>query len=748
VLSAILAALSTLLYSRYFAGLAWLPAMLGAATAPAVVVVIANRRGWSTVRLTAALALLLLLYAAVTLYPSTTFFGLPGPHTAGAMVRDAGGSLNRLLTVGLPSQVSASLLLPLEVITWTGSAGGAILSTRYRGHLAPVVPASIAFVIGLMLTASHTGTAVRDCALFILAAVVVVVVREDATVAPATLKDIGTWERLRISAGRLGFSLPVVVVVTVATLGTLEAIPASAPSQRFDPRALIGHVPVVLAGISPLSEVDAQLQEKPVRQLFSVQLRVIGQGHPLLDRLRLVGLSSYDGSVWGTADTFRPAGTTLSSPPSLDRALGTEVDERIQVLGLSSPFLPTAGEPIRTTDQDVAFDPSQGDLLATKSGPGTNAYETLTSLTQPTDDQLSRLQVYRGAGTQQLVALPPNVPSRVISLARLITGSRPTPIARLRAIEGYLRSNYTYDSNAPPGTTVASVNHFLFETKSGQPEQFAAAFAILGRAVGLPTRIAVGYLLDQHNAMGSGIYDITSADAFAWPEADFQRYGWVPFNPMSSGHARSSTPQSTRVASSRPTPAGGLRPRSITQSVFAGGVTSASAGSQTKTSSNVVALGVIAGLLLLVFAVGIFPVLLITGKAIRRRRRSLRRSPTARVFGAWHEICDRLLEKGMRVDDTFTPAEVAERAPRRVGAAATAPIATMAPIVAAAVFGQAEPDEQMAREAWALEGRARALMRRDATRRSRITAAFDPRPLCSDGPRPSRIVSSGRKVAT
>jgi len=55
---------------------------------------------------------------------------------------------------------------------------------------------------------------------------------------------------------------------------------------------------------------------------------------------------------------------------------------------------------------------------------------------------------------------------------------------------------------------------------------------VLLRSLGVPSRLAVGYVLDPGaQEPGTRTYHITEANAFAWPEVYFPGYGWVEFNP-------------------------------------------------------------------------------------------------------------------------------------------------------------------------------------------------------------------------
>jgi hypothetical protein len=55
---------------------------------------------------------------------------------------------------------------------------------------------------------------------------------------------------------------------------------------------------------------------------------------------------------------------------------------------------------------------------------------------------------------------------------------------------------------------------------------------VLARAVGLPTRLVVGYFTGTPERSEDAIrYTVTEADAHAWPEVYFPEIGWVEFEP-------------------------------------------------------------------------------------------------------------------------------------------------------------------------------------------------------------------------
>lgn len=128
--------------------------------------------------------------------------------------------------------------------------------------------------------------------------------------------------------------------------------------------------------------------------------------------------------------------------------------------------------------------------------------------------------------------LPDDVPARVLTLARDLTATQPTPYDRARAIEAYMRVfPYTLDLPAPPNRDV--VDYFLFDLKKGYCDYFATAMVVLARAAGVPARLVVGYAPGRFDSTNAR-FVVTEADAHAWVEIYFPAYGWIEFEPTSS----------------------------------------------------------------------------------------------------------------------------------------------------------------------------------------------------------------------
>ncbi|MCA9673976.1 MAG: DUF3488 domain-containing protein, partial [Myxococcales bacterium] len=132
-------------------------------------------------------------------------------------------------------------------------------------------------------------------------------------------------------------------------------------------------------------------------------------------------------------------------------------------------------------------------------------------------------------GFEAYLQLPPEITPRTRALARRITDGLTNDYDRARAIERWLRDNLSYTLElADPGDQ-EPVDFFLFDRKAGHCEYFASAFAILARAVGVPTRNVNGFLGGEWNEYDSYIA-VRAGDAHSWNEVYFAGQGWVTFD--------------------------------------------------------------------------------------------------------------------------------------------------------------------------------------------------------------------------
>jgi hypothetical protein len=135
--------------------------------------------------------------------------------------------------------------------------------------------------------------------------------------------------------------------------------------------------------------------------------------------------------------------------------------------------------------------------------------------------------------------LPPEITPRTRALAHQITAGAPTSYDKVIAIKAWLAKHLTYTLELEDPGHQEPVDFFLFDRKQGHCEYFASAFAILARAVGIPTRNVNGFLGGEWNEYQSYVA-VRAGDAHSWDEVFFPGVGsgagtWVTIDPTPPG---------------------------------------------------------------------------------------------------------------------------------------------------------------------------------------------------------------------
>ena len=138
--------------------------------------------------------------------------------------------------------------------------------------------------------------------------------------------------------------------------------------------------------------------------------------------------------------------------------------------------------------------------------------------------------------------LPNSVPERVRALALEITQGYGSPYAKAKALESYLRSEYTYrfadgtGRESPPAGR-DPVDWFLFDHREGTCGVFSTSFVVMARSIGIPSRVASGWAISPT----SQSQEVMGDQAHQWAEVAFKEQGWVQFEPTASSGAPSRT---------------------------------------------------------------------------------------------------------------------------------------------------------------------------------------------------------------
>lgn len=178
--------------------------------------------------------------------------------------------------------------------------------------------------------------------------------------------------------------------------------------------------------------------------------------------------------------------------------------------------------------------------LPDKAAPDTwmdadHTLRAIAPIVQRTSYQLTSFRRYRTLSAtaweiRRGLQLPEGSNPRTVALGRRLAAEHATPSAIVAAALDYMiRGGFTYTLNPPPPLS-DPVDQFLFDTKKGYCEHFAAAFTLLMRAAGVPARVVGGYLGGEANPYSNYLI-IRQSDAHAWVEVLSDDKGWQRIDP-------------------------------------------------------------------------------------------------------------------------------------------------------------------------------------------------------------------------
>jgi len=591
----------------------------------------------------------------------------------------------RLLTALIPVEAQPDTVLGPVILAWLAGFAGAELAARARRPAVALVAPTLLYVGALVLVGPNAAVVGwQPLAFAALAALGLVM--GGATSTPRGRSGIGARERTTLRL-RTATGSAVGLVAVLAVVAVVAPLVARAVDRApIDPRRYLHPPRLDVLDQNPLIRISGWAAN-PDQLLFEVRL-LRGANSPAQPaaapapaestdsydtRLRLAVLSDWDGVTWHVDADYRNAGRVLPPVPApaglasdgggldgpSDAPPPLTIEERITVAELPGRLLPAVSAPSRVDGVRVAYDQATGTLLnAAPLRPGLTY--TVTSVNPSVDvDVLPASDVPSGPTVARYLAVGDTVPADLSRLAEQISTGESSPYLRALALETFIAEHYRYAADAPSGHAYPNLRFFLFDDprvggQQGTSEQFATAFAALGRLMGLPTRVVVGF----RTPAGGG--PITAGDALAWPEVLFTGIGWVAFDPLPQADTPprpledeflpKPTPPTSPPASVEPPdePTWSAPPSRTEAAVAPGGP-----------GVGVVAGGVGGGLLTLL---ALFLVLVVLLRAVRRRSRLDRGSPPQRVLGAWDEVLDTLALAGSPPPAYLAAAEVAAHA--------------------------------------------------------------------------------------
>ncbi|HJV92944.1 MAG TPA: DUF3488 and transglutaminase-like domain-containing protein [Azonexus sp.] len=272
------------------------------------------------------------------------------------------------------------------------------------------------------------------------------------------------------------------------------------------------------AGKTGLSETMTPGMIANLAQSSEIAFRVRFDGDiPAKDKLYWRGpvLENFDGATWRPLAARHPLRIETISPP-IAYETTLEAHNQRWLLALDA----TTGLPPETA--------LSGTLTATSRQP----------LTSRQRFRLAASLDYRFNTTEEAtvirrnLALPADSNPQARRLAEGWRATAKTPDALIGQTLALFANEFSYTLQ-PPLLGENSVDDFLFRTRRGFCEHFAAAFVVLMRSAGIPARVVTGYQGGERNPV-DGYLVVRQSDAHAWAEVWLENRGWVRIDPTAA----------------------------------------------------------------------------------------------------------------------------------------------------------------------------------------------------------------------
>ncbi len=410
---------------------------------------------------------------------------------------------------------------------------------------------------------------------------------------------------------------------------------------------------------------------------------------PSPDPLRVVTVDSFDGDTWeptyGTLDRDQRATGQIVQPPGLSpQQPVTPARTTITIDSLRQAWLPSPYPPQRVdVSGNWLYDEKTlniiGDEESTRQG---MQYTVRHLLVEPSREVLADAGPAPADVVARWTMLPAGTPDSIRQQAVEVAGAG-SQLEQATRIQSWFRSGggFLYSLDAPEESGSSAVADFL-ERRSGYCVQFASSMALMARSLGIPARVAVGFLPGER--VSPGRYRVSRQDAHAWPELYFEGVGWMRFEPTPATRSGTlpgwaapevgsepATPATTGPAASSaaPVPTAAQEPGSAEQSVGLSDVTG---------WLRAVPWRVVAALALVL---GLLAAPAVTAVMVRRRRWAAAVDPPTRAEAAWRTLVEQLGDLGMRLPASLT----LRQASRHIGEGLPSEALTSLHRVAAAV---------------------------------------------------------------
>lgn len=436
-----------------------------------------------------------------------------------------------------------------------------------------------------------------------------------------------------------------------------------------------------ISAVNPLVSLQENLRQPEDREVLRYRTNARDTSGMYL---RLVSLDQFDGTSWkSSVRPIEDVPKQLPWPEGLSQEVAvTEVTSNfVASENYEQKWLPM---PYPAGRVDIGgrwrYEPAGRMLVGDDKQTTRGARYQVASLdVRPTAKELAAAGPAPEKLRREYTKVPASLPADVRATALRITQGATSDYEQAVKLQDWFARDggFRYDVDVVSGTGVQAISRFL-KDKEGFCVHFSFTMAAMARTLGIPARVAVGFM--PGTAQSDGSLSVGIRDAHAWPELYFEGAGWTRFEPTPS---RGSTPEYTRADTPSGAATGPAQPQQSASALpsaapsasesctpqmrrlgdcdpdaAVGDVSSDGSG----TNPLMVVLVTLAALLLL--SLPLLPLLWRTRVRARRLGSDGARGPeetAARTLAAWQEINDTAWDYGVEPDESRTPRKTAAR---------------------------------------------------------------------------------------
>ncbi len=608
----------------------------------------------------------LVLVAGVARYSTTLSLGVvPTGDTARALGSDIDESWSLFSTITAPTEALPGFIVSVAVGAWITAFLADWAAFRLRSPAEAVAPSALLWFVPALFASQHQAV---FSILYLLAVLAYLLAERVARVDAG-----GSWlggsarvGRAALLAGGAGCALAIALLAMLIAPGVPGGDEETAAVAWRD----IGDSPGAgkRPAESPLVEVRSQLVDLSDEVVFTVEAEDS-------DYWRLSALDKFDEGRWEDGGSYGKTGGTLGS--TLPESQAADVEEHtFTIAALRSSWLPAAYEPISVDAEGVAltYREDAGAILLAEGRTEESMQYTVESAVPARDAATlaAATDEIPGDIEDNFLNLPDDFSPTIRALAEEITADSDAPGEKALALLEYFDDNYRYNIAVDAGHGIDRMETFI-EIKEGYCEQFATTYGAMARAVGLPTRVAVGYSPGEWNPV-TGVYEVRGEHAHAWNEVYLGGLGWTRFDPTpdranaddedytgipaaqaGDNETTPTVPPSTVPGAPDSRPPDPATPSTLQPRAAAGGAQASGGGDNSGGASGP-----------LLWILGAYALAMITMAALwlfvrRRRARHLDPVSSSPVTAAWRRATSALALRGVRQRSVETPTQFARR---------------------------------------------------------------------------------------